>query len=516
MENELNKNTRTFNSARNFAFGLGAQIFHYVLSFATRTVFINLLAKEYLGVNGLFSNILSILSLAEMGIEGSFSSLLYKPLHEGDIEKLKSLMYSFKKAFLYIGSAIGFIGLSLLPFLNIIVKDANIENIRLIYIMFLASSVVTYFCTYRISLIKADQKTYIYTIYSQIIIFLQYALQIMVLLLTRNFILYLSVQIASSVCINLVPFYKAGKMYPFLKGKAAKLDIVTLKELKKKIYASIYHHTGYVVLTGTDNIMITTFIGIAWVGVYSNYLLLISVIVAFSKLFYSAITASVGNLTVSTDDATSYMVFKRIQFMNFVIVGVFSVCLYILLNPFISLWIGKDYLLDNFTVFIIVIMYYFGYDGIKKCVAIFKRTTGLFYYDRYSPIAEAIINIILSAILVQKLGIAGVFIGTIIAALSTNIWIEPYVVFKHLFKVPLKHYFLRLLLYSSVTLITGFIVINIVSFINGTTWLGFFAMAVCCILLTTTVFTLLFHRTSEFKYFYQLAKVFLSKYIFHK
>jgi len=516
MEYNINSKSRLFNSSRNLMFGLMGQLFHYILSFATRTIFISLLAKEYLGVNGLFANILSILSLAELGIGGAFSSLLYKPLHENDTEKLKSLMNAFKKAFIIIGSVICVIGLGLLPFLTYIIKDVNIENVRLVYILFLTGSVVSYLCIYRISLIIADQKEYIYTIYSQIFIFLQYALQIAVLLLTRDFFLYVSVQIACSIGVNVLLYRKAGKMYSFLKEKANRLDTDTRKELFRKIYASIFHHIGYVILSSTDNIIITTIIGISWVGVYSNYLLLISVIIAFTNLFFKAITASVGNLAVSTDNVTSHMVFKRIQFMNFMIVGLFSICLCILLNPFINLWIGEEYLLDTYIVFIIVTMYYFGVDGIKNCVTVFKRTTGLFYYDRYSPVAEATIKIVLSIILAQKLSIAGIFLGTIIAALTTNIWIEPYVVYRHLFKMPLKQYFLRLLLYSIVTLMTGIIVKNIVCNINHETWLGFFVMAVCCILLTLIIFVLLFFRTSEFKYFYHLSRDLLLKYIFRK
>jgi len=516
MESDVKKNSRTYNSLRNFIFGFGARIFQYILSFATRTIFIKLLATEYLGVNGLFSNILSILSLAELGIGGSFSALLYKPLHERDTEKLKSLMNAYRKAFILVASTVGVIGLGLLPFLNIIIKDVNIENIGLIYIMFLTGSVVSYLCTYRISLIIADQKAYIYTLYSQIVIFLQYVLQIAVLLLTRNFILYLSIQIAGSIGINVLMFHKAGKMYPFLKGKADKLDAETRKDLFKKINASVYHHVGYVVLTGTDNVVISTFIGVSWVGIYSNYLMLIGVITAFTKLFFNAIVSSVGNLTVSTDNDTAHMVFKRIQFMNFLIVGLFSICLYILLNPFINLWIGREYLLDDYIVFLIVAMFYLGYDGIKGCVSIFKDTTGLFYNDRYSPLAEAIINIVLSVILVQKIGIAGAFLGTIIATLATNIWVEPYVVYKHFFRMPLTHYFLKLFKYSFFTLATGFFVKKIVYHINYTTWLGFFTMAICSVLLTAMIFVILSYRTSEFKYFYKLAKGLLSKYIFRK
>lgn len=516
MKYNTNNKSRLYNSSRNFIVGFAGHILQYLLSFATRTIFIKLLATEYLGVNGLFSNILSILSLAELGVESSFSSLLYKPLHEGDTEKLKSLMAAFKKSFIIIASIVGVAGLTVVPFLRMFFEDTNIKNIGLIYIMFLTGSVVSYLCTYRISLIIADQKAYIYTIYSQIIIFMQYILQISVLLFTGNFILYLIIQIGGSISINLLLYYKAGKMYPYIKGKANKLDTETRKDLLKKIYASTYHHTGHVVLTGTDNIIITIFIGIYWVGIYSNYLMIVGVIAAFTQLFFNAIVASVGNLTVSTDNDTAYLVFKRIQFMNFLIVGLFSVCLYVLFNPFINLWIGKEFLLNNYIVFLIIAMYYFGYNGIRRIVSIFKHTTGLFYYDRYSPIAEAIINIVASIILGQKLGMAGIFLGTVIATLSTNIWIEPYVLFKRFFKISLKHYFWKLIIYSITVLMTGFIVKNIVYLINHETWLGFFAMAVCCVLLTAAIFALLFFRTSEFKYFYQLGRGFLSKYIFRK
>lgn len=517
---EYNKNnhnkSRIYNSSRNFIFGFSGHILHYLLSFGTRTIFIKLLSTEYLGVNGLFSNILSILSLAELGVESSFSSLLYKPLHEGDTEKLKSLMTAFKKAFIIIATIVGVVGLSIVPLLNVIIKDTSIENIEIIYLMFLTSSVVSYLCTYRKSLIIADQNAYICTIYSQISIFLQYALQIAVLLLTKNFILYLAIQIAGSVSINVLLFFKAGKMYPLLKEKANELDTGTRKELRKKIYASFYHHTGYVILTGTDNIIITTFIGITWVGIYSNYSMLIGVVAAFTKLFFDAIIASVGNLTVSTDRNTSYLVFKRLQFINFMTAGILSICLYILLNPFISLWIGKEYLLDNHIVFIIVAMFYFGYDGINKCVGIFKDTTGLFYNDRYSPIVEAIINIIISIALVEKFGIAGVFIGTVIAALSTSIWVEPYIIYKHLFKIPVISHFKKLFIFIVVTFAIGFIVKNIVYFINYTTWLGFFITAICCTLLTAMLFVIVFCRADEFKYFYQLSKCVIQKYILRK
>ena len=504
-------NTRIQNSIRNLIFGFGGQIFQYILSFATRTIFIYLLGTTYLGVNGLFTNILSVLSLAELGVGGSFQALLYKPLHDKDTEKLKSLMAAFKKTYTIIGAAVGILGLGMLPFLHVLINDNDIENIGLIYIMFLTGSVVTYFCAYRISLIITDQKAYICTIYSQAFIFIQYSLQIAILFITGNFILYLAVQILCGIGVNMSLSRKAGKMYPFLKEKASKLDLETRKDLLKKIYASIYHHTGHVVITGTDNIVISAFVGIYWVGLYSNYVMIIGILAAFSGLFFNAIVASVGNLTVSTEKDTNYFIFKRLQFMNFLITGFFSVGLFSLFNPFIKLWVGEKYLLNDNIVLLIVVSFYVGLDGIKRSVSIFKNTTGLFYYDRYSPVAEATINIILSILLVRRIGIAGVLLGTIIAAVFTNMWFEPYVVYKHLFEIPLKQYFKRYVIYGFVTFMTAFIVKKIVTGIYHDSWAGFLAMMASCILLTFSIFILLFHRTDEFKYFYDFAKRYISR-----
>lgn len=512
----MNRQSRTGNSLRNFYVGVGAQLFQYALSFATRTVFIMLINIEYLGVNGLFTNVLTVLSLAEMGVGGAFISLLYKPLHEKDIEKLKSLTTAFRKAYTIIGIVVGVAGLALYPFLDKFIKENNIPNLHLIYLMFLAGSVMSYFYAHKISFLNADQKLYITTIYTQVFVFIQYILQIIVLLATRSFIIYLTIQILCPIVRNFILARKINRLYPFLKEKGEPLDQSTLEDLKRKVAAAMFHHFGYVIVNGTDSIVISTFLGVYWVGIYSNYLLIIGVIASFVDLVFRSVIASVGNLAVSSESTKSFKIFQRMQFMNFSIVGFSSVCLITLFNPFITLWIGAQYILEQKVVIIIVIMFYIGRLGMQKSINTFKNTTGLFYNDRYFSLIEGLLNLLLSLLLVQRYGLVGVFIGTIFALLATRVWTEAYIVFKYLFDRPLYDYYIKYLTYGITTILTSIIVYFATLNIPHNTWIGFFGMAAACALSTAAIFALLFYKTEEFKYFYAAAVEMTGKLIKRK
>ena len=502
----MNDQSRIYNTLRNLLVGFGGRLFQYALSFINRTVFIYILPIEYLGVNGLFTNVLAMLAVAELGVGGAFVSLLYRPLYEKDTEKLKSLMTAFKKAYILIGGIIGVSGLALYPFLDVIIKEDNIENINLIFLMFLAGSVASYFYAHKIAFLSADQKSYISTIYHQIFVFIQYALQIISLVLYNDFLLYLAIQIICPIVGNLVLAGKINRLYPFLKEKGLPLDKETYADLKQKVSASMYHHFGFIILNGTDSLVISTFLGVYYVGLYSNYLMLMGVVTAFSLLGFNAVTASVGNLAASSDRNRTFDIFQKMQFFNFFIVGFSSVCFITLFNPFITLWIGSEYLLPQSIVIIIVIVFYSGRAGMQKSINIFKATTGLFYKDRYFALLEGLVNIAASIILVQYWGLAGVFIGTMISMLAARIWTEPYFVFRYLFYRPLFDYFFKYLQYGLATLLTTIVVYYLTSFMPRTTWIEFFEMTVVCCFLTTGIFTLLFFKTDEFQYFYKTIR----------
>ena len=497
---------RINNSIRNITTALIGQVIGIALSFIGRVVFINTLGTEYLGVNGLFTNVLSILSLAEMGVGSAIIYSLYKPLALKDNKQIKGLMSFYRDAYRIIGCLILIIGIGLVPFLSYIIKDQpDIPYLTYIYILFLINSVASYFFAYKRSLIIADQKNYITTIYRYGFYILLNISQIMLLLSTQNFILFLIMQIIITIFENIMVAYKANRMYPFLKsGTAIKLDKESKKEIIKNVKAMMIHKIGGVVVNGTDNILISRFVGVIWVGLYSNYYLIISAINTIIGQVFSAVTASVGNLNAVETKEKSYSMYKKILFINFWIGGFCAIALWILFNPFISLWIGNQYLFKPMIVLIIVVNFYIML--VRKTTLIYRDSMGLFWLDRYKAIFEAIINIVVSVLLALKLGIAGVFIGTFISTLTTAFWVEPYILYKYGFEMKVRDYFFRYIKYTSIILVSGIITHQICTAFTTVTWMSLFGRAAVCVIVPNLIFLVCFYRTDEFRYFWNLFK----------
>ena len=293
------QNSRTANTARNATFGLVSQIINIVLSFISRTIFISVLGAEYLGINGLFTNILMLLSFAELGIGNAIIYGMYKPLATDDKEKIKSLMALYAKAYKLIGTFVFVVGLLVIPFMDLIIKEVpNItENIILIYILFLLNTSLSYFFVYKKSIITVDQKNYIVLLYQQLFKVLQTVLQITFLWLTGNYLIFLFIQITITLLENIYVSQKADKMYPFLKEKKIEsLDKGERHQIFANIKALFLYKFGSVILNGTDNIIISALIGITAVGINSNYVLIISAISAVVGQIMNGFTASIGNL----------------------------------------------------------------------------------------------------------------------------------------------------------------------------------------------------------------------------
>lgn len=502
--NKTNDDSRKLNTIRNFVFSLGSFLLNTLLSFATRTVFINMLAAEYLGVNGLFSNILSILSLAELGAGGAFVSLLYRPLANHDKEQLSSLMAAFQKVYFTIGCTIGILGICLIPFLDFFTPESTIPNLTFIYLLFLCNSVVTYFYADKKALICADQKSYLVTTYSQLAVIAQYVLQIIILFLTKNFVLYLCVQIACAIALNLYVAEKTRTLYPYLREKAKPLTKALRQDIKKKIMGGFCVHAGYVVAAGTDSLVISHFLGLGVLGVYSNYLLIIGIVTRLSDMVISAVRASASNLVVSSSEEVSYSFFCKLNFLTMTMLGFFGTCLITLLNPFITVWVGTEYIMETRLVVLAVLLYLTGWYGIKQPLIIYRDAMGLYYRDRYISLLEGILNLVFSLILVKPLGLAGVFCGTMLASICTAVS-AAYLVYHHVFHRSAWDYWKSLLGYGLILSAVGCFTYWVSGLIPQGTWLEFFLMAVACSGITLLCYVLIFYRTEEFQYFWQQA-----------
>lgn len=434
---------RTEKSIKNIISSMIGQFFGILIALITRAVFVKTLSKNYLGVDGLFSNILTLLSLIELGVGPAMTFSMYKPLRDKNQEKIKTLINMYKKLYIGIGSCIFVAGIILIPFLKFFISDINtLDNIYIIYFLYLINSCITYFYSYKSSILITDQKKYIYNLYHYICFVGYNVLQIIVLLIYKNYILFLISQIIFCLIENILLVNKTNKLYPYLKGKnIKKIEIDEKNKIIRNIKAMIFHKLGAVVVNATDNIILSKFVGINAVALYSNYLLITNNIKKIVTQIFDSVIASVGNLVAEGNEKKIYEVFNKMFFFNYYIYTVICSCLIILFNDFIRMWVGSEYEFSFFIVVIISLNFYLS--GTRKTVLAFRDAMGLYWYDRYKPLIESLLNIVASIVLAIKFGTIGVLLGTLISNVCTNLWIEPLILFKYGFKKDVKEYYIK-------------------------------------------------------------------------
>lgn len=499
-----NSDSRLKSSMKNTVFSALGQIVNELMSFVVRTVFIKMLAVEYLGVNGLFTNILSFLSLTELGVGSALVFSMYKPIADHDEEKLQIFMALYQKVYRIIGIVVLVVGFSLTPFLDFFIKERpDIPKLELIYMLFVINTSATYFFAYKGSIFNADQRTYVVTNNTTLFRVIQAILRIIILITTRNFIAYLVVSIVVVYIQNIVIARKADKQYPFIKEKTEKkLSREEQSALTKNIGALMMHRVGSVILNSSDNLIISKFVGLVSVGLYSNYSLITNAIKTAFNLVMSSITPSVGNLCAKETKEKIYSVHNAILMLNIWLAAFCSICFIELLNPFVKIWLGSDYLLQQSTVIALVVSFFV--QCAMRTNEMFKTGSGLFWNDRYAPIAQCIINIIVSIICAIKFDITGIFIGTSIAMLTTKFWVGPYVLYKRKFGKSVARYFCRFGIYTGIGIAGGAITHIINSFLPDSGMLSFIGRMCMCVLVPNLVYLVFVFHTDEFRYCFKL------------
>lgn len=497
----MGSNSRTANSIKNILSGFLGQFVTIILGFINRTVFINCLATEYLGVNGLFTNILSMLSLAELGIGTAIIYALYKPLADKDEKQISKLMNFYSKAYISIGIVIFILGIALMPFLHLIVRNEPniVESIYVIYFIFLFNTAISYFFSYKSSLIIADQKNYIVSLIGYGVNIFQTIFQIIVLYTTKNFLLYLIVQSICVVINNILISVIADKKYPFIKeNKKLKLGKNEVKELISNVKALVVVKISGILVNNTDNIIISYFSGLKTVGLSSNYTLLINIINTVLNQVFSGITASVGNLNAKEDDNVKKNFFDLLNFCNFWLYGFSSICIVLLIDDVIRLWIGDKFILPIEIPIILAVNFYMV--GMQSAIATYRSTMGIFRQGRYILFFTAGINLVLSVYLGKKMGLFGILLATAIARLFTNTWMDPYVVYKYGLKSNPLEYLFKYIKYIIILIFVGGITGYLVSLVNFGIYMSFFVKLCICIFVPNIIFLILFCRTKEFEY----------------
>lgn len=497
---------RTKNVIKNFKYGVFCQILNLFIQFVSRTIFIKFLGTEYLGVNGLFTNILTILSLADLGIGNVLIFSMYKPLAENDEKKVNLLLKEYKKIYRYIALIILIIGLLLMPFVeNFVNGTTTIKNLKFIFILYLLNTVFSYLCIYRISIINADQKNYYVNIVQQIFNLIANVVMIIILYLTHNFIAYLLIKIIFSILCNIFLSKKASKMYPYINSKIdGNISIKEKKRIFKDTRAMLCHKIGGVIVCGTDNILISYMVNIATVGIYSNYLLITNSVKNFANIFFSSMSSSVGNLNAKKNKKYTYEIFKKVFYANFLIYSFSSICLYCLLNPFIEIWLGKEFIFNKFTTLCITVSFFL--DGMRQTVMLFRNSMGLFQQDQWKPIVESIANLLISIILGLKFGITGIILGTILSLVFVSIFVETKVLYKYGFEVKVFEYFKTYLKYLLITGTSLIITLTISNSLNSSSVLNFIFKLILTSFTSILLLLLFTFKTDEFKYYFDKFK----------
>lgn len=497
---------RTQNSIKNTIIQFITNIITILSLFIGQTLFIKILGVEYSGLNGLFTNILTVLNLFELGIGSSITYNLYKYIKDKNKETIKSIMYFYKKTYNYIALLILSIGLLIVPFIKYIVKDVTVNiNIYLIYILFLLSIVATYILSYKRNLIIANQKNYIINIIQIIYIIILNIIQIVILYITKNYYLYLLIKIICVILENIVINVKANKLYPFLKEKNIKpLDKNIKENIVNRVKALIIHKTSGAVTNGTDSILMSAFLGITTTGLYTSYEYIIkSVKTLFGNIIQTTMS-SVGNLLIENNKEKNYKTFKKIRFLNFYITVFTSTCILLLTEPFIKIWLGKNYILPS-TVLIVLVINYFQ-TMMRKSYSTFKDAAGIWIEDKYIPILQLSINLISSIILLKIIGLPGIFIGTILSSLVLWFYSYPKFVYKNLLDRKIKDYIKEL-----VTHIIIFIVITGISYIINLNSNNIIISLIISLIMPNVILYLIYKNTEEFKYYRKLICTIIKK-----
>lgn len=480
--------------------GLGT-LFVGVLQFVSRFIFIKFLSDEYLGISSLFTNILSILSLAELGIGTAIAYSLYKPLRTGDEDTIRSIMAFFKKAYMIIGLAVLLLGMLMYPFMPFLIKgETDLVDIRIIYALYVLQSAVTYFFWgYKTILLQADQKLYICKGVNVIVTAFITAASLITLAVFKDFILYSVIGLLVGVVTNIICGVIVDRSYPYLKKKDKPLKL-SEKE-RKKIFRDVAGMSLFkfntTVVNSTDNILISAFINVKTVALYGNYQIIISGISQVIMQFFAGVTAPVGNLEAGENEKGNEFVFRCIQLLCFWVYSFVGTALFFAIDPVIMLFFGKERMLSAWIVFLQIL--YFVINGFQRTSFIYRDACGLFWKGKLRPVVTALLNLGISILLGYYTGLSGIILGTIISWMLTTFWYDPVMIYRNVFKKSPVSYFLGYLK-AAVIFATGFASCFAARIYIPHEGVSRLASILLSVIIPNVLFFVFYRKSEEFKY----------------
>lgn len=490
---------RTKNATRNVAVGAVLRLYQMIGPFILRTAMIHVLGMQYVGLNSLFTSILQVLNLAELGVGSAMVYSMYRPIAEDDAKKICMLMKLYRLYYRVIGGVICVLGLAIMPALpKLISGDVPPDiNIYILYTLNLSATVLSYWLfAYKNSLLTAHQRNDVIDLITIITTTVQYLFQIAVLVIFKNYYYYIVVALLSQALLNVVTALVVNKMYPQY-HPSGEIDKDVMKSINRKIKDLFTSKLGEVIVNSADTIVISAFLGLTMLAMYNNYYYILTAVMGFVTLFFKASTAGIGNSLVVESQEKNYCDLNRFTFLVSWI-GLFcGCCLLCLYQPFMELWVGKDYMLELGCV--VCFSIYFYIRVMNQVLIVYKDAAGMWHEDRFRPLCTALTNLILNLILVQVMGIYGVLLSTVLSTLFVGM---PWVI-KNLFSVVLKRnpmeYVGKLLQYVIVAICAWLFTYFVCIKITGNLITVLILRLVICIAIPNIIYAIIFHNRNEFK-----------------
>lgn len=501
---------RIKNAMVNTFFGFCVRLYLAVFPFIMRTVMLHTIGIGYLGLNGLFASVLQILSISELGISGAIVYSMYEPVAKGDKKTLCALLRLYRIVYGIIGLAVFLLGAAMLPILpKLISSEVPPDiNIYVLYIMYLVATALSYAVfSYRCSLLEAYQHNYVINRINLVTMTIQFSLQIVFLILFKNYYIYILTQFSLQIVNQLAVYLAVRKRYPDLKPEG-KIEKELVKSIFHKVKGLFFGKISGIILNTSDTIIISMFLGLTVLAVYQNYYFIITAIVGFLSAIITGSMAGIGNSLITETRETNYLGFRRLTFIMSWIVCVCTNCFLVLFQPFMKLWMGADKMLPMSMV-ILFCLYFFviEYDQLLN---LYKDSAGLWHEDRFRPLVTSLINLSLNLLTVKFIGLYGIVASTVVSILFVGIPWLLHNLSRYLFQRRISDYLLELAGYTALTVAScciSFFLARALS-LEGLIALVVYGLTAVCV--PTLLYLLIFGRSRFFRETLLLAKELLS------
>lgn len=491
---------RTRNATRNIIFGIILKTYQVLVPFLMRTVMIYLMGVQYLGLNSLFTSILQVLNLAELGVGSAMVYSMYRPIAEDDNITICALMRLYRSYYRIIGLIIATVGIGLTPFIPKLISGeipADI-NIYILYLLNLGATVLSYWLfAYKNSILQAHQRTDVVSKVTLITNTIQYTMQIVVLCFLKNYYYYVIVALLAQALTNIITAIEADKLYPHFKPRG-RVNTEQVRKINQRIKDLFTSKIGAVIYDSADTIVISSFLGLTMLAIYQNYFYIITAITGFITVVFNACTAGIGNSIVTETKEKNFYDLNKFTFIICWIAGCCSACLLCMYQPFMKLWVGSKLML-TFSAVVCFVVYFF-IRQLNSLFNLYKDASGMWHEDRFRPLVAALTNLILNILLVQFIGIYGILISTVLAIIAVGM---PWLLF-NLFTVVFEKKYLidylkNLVFYVSIVIISCIVTYIICNIFIYVSLLTLMIRGIICVIIPNLVYYFVYRRTCEFK-----------------